>query len=127
MTSEKLLALLAAMSHPQRLRVIAELADGRVYVSELARRLDMSRPLLYLHLERLEKAGLVVGTLELGEDGTSLKYFELGLFNLHLNVDTIREAVQDDDATAVAGAKRGPQLTDRRNLADLDGLDSVDE
>ncbi|MEU2404524.1 ArsR/SmtB family transcription factor [Streptomyces rubiginosohelvolus] len=115
------------MSHPQRLRVIAELADGRVYVSELARRLDMSRPLLYLHLERLEKAGLVVGTLELGEDGTSLKYFELGLFNLHLNVDTIREAVQDDDATAVAGAKRGPQLTDRRNLADLDGLDSVDE
>jgi DNA-binding transcriptional ArsR family regulator len=77
MTSEKLLALLAAMSHPQRLRVIAELADGRVYVSELARRLDMSRPLLYLHLERLEKAGLVVGTLELSEDGTSLKYFEL--------------------------------------------------
>jgi hypothetical protein len=44
-----------------------------------------------------------------------------------LTVDTIREAVQGDDATAVASAKRGPQLTDRRNLADLDGLDSVDE
>ncbi|MFC8336528.1 ArsR/SmtB family transcription factor [Streptomyces rubiginosohelvolus] len=91
------MALLAAISHPQRLRVIAEFADGRVYVSELARRLGMSRPLLHLHLERLEKAGPVVGTLERGEDGISLKYFELSLFKLHLN------------------------------LADPDGLDSVDE
>jgi DNA-binding transcriptional ArsR family regulator len=47
-----------AIAHPLRLQIIAELAGGRVHVSELARRLGMSRPLLYMHLDRLEKAGL---------------------------------------------------------------------
>ncbi|HMH93097.1 MAG TPA: winged helix-turn-helix domain-containing protein, partial [Streptosporangiaceae bacterium] len=45
------------------MRVVAELTGGRVHVSELARRLGMSRPLLYMHLDRLEKAGLVTGQL----------------------------------------------------------------
>jgi len=45
-TEEQLLAVLTAVANPQRLRVIAALADGRVHVSELARRLGISRPLL---------------------------------------------------------------------------------
>ncbi len=53
LTSEQLVAMLTAIAHPLRLRIIAELADGRVHVSELARRLGMSRPLLYMHLDRL--------------------------------------------------------------------------
>ena len=32
-TSEQLLAMLTAIAHPLRLRIIAELADGRVHVS----------------------------------------------------------------------------------------------
>lgn len=96
MNSEELLALLSAVGHAQRLRVIAELADGRLYVSELARRLEMSRPLLYMHLDRLEKAGLVVGRLELSEDGKALKYFELTPFELKLNVDTVLGALRED-------------------------------
>ncbi|MFE9408406.1 ArsR/SmtB family transcription factor [Streptomyces sp. NPDC006704] len=96
MTSEELLAVLAAVGHAQRLRVIAELSEGRMYVSELARRLGMSRPLLYMHLERLEKAGLVLGSLELSEDGKALKYFELTPFDLRVNVATILAAVAED-------------------------------
>ncbi|TJZ50342.1 winged helix-turn-helix transcriptional regulator [Streptomyces piniterrae] len=96
MNSEELLALLSAVGHAQRLRVIAELADGRLYVSELARRLEMSRPLLYMHLDRLEKAGLVVGRLELSDDGKALKYFELAPFELKLNVATVLAALQED-------------------------------
>ncbi|MEU8028937.1 winged helix-turn-helix domain-containing protein [Streptomyces sp. NPDC049099] len=98
MTSEDLLAVLAAIGHRQRLRAVAELADGRLYVSELARRLEMSRPLLYMHLERLEKAGLVVGNLELSQEGKALKYFELASFDLHLNIDLIVRAVAEDTA-----------------------------
>ncbi|MEU6627703.1 winged helix-turn-helix domain-containing protein [Streptomyces parvus] len=109
MTSEELLAFLAAVGHAQRLRVIAELAEGRLYVSELARRLGMSRPLLYMHLERLEKAGLVVGNLELSEDGKALKYFELAPFELRLNVDTILTAVQEDRAAADTEAPNEPE------------------
>ncbi|MFI1157395.1 ArsR/SmtB family transcription factor [Streptomyces sioyaensis] len=100
MNSEELLALLSAVGHAQRLRVIGELADGRLYVSELARRLEMSRPLLYMHLDRLEKAGLVAGRLELSEDGKALKYFELTPFELKLNVDTVLAALQEDRAAA---------------------------
>ena len=69
------------MANPLRLRVVAELG-GRVHVSELARRLGISRPLLYMHLDRLEKAGLITGHLELSEDGKAMKYFELAPFEL---------------------------------------------
>ena len=43
---EELLTKLTAVANPLRLRVIAELSEGRVHVSELARRLGISRPLL---------------------------------------------------------------------------------
>jgi predicted transcriptional regulator len=95
--SESLLELLAAIGHAQRLRVLDALRDGRVHVSELARRLGMSRPLLYLHLERLEKAGLVTGRLELAEEGRAHKYFELAPFDLRLNIDTIAAALRADE------------------------------
>ena len=87
---------LAALGHPQRLRVIAELTNGRVHVSELARRLGLSRPLLYMHLERLEKAGLVAGQLELSHDGKAMKFFKLVPFELHLTADTIIAALAAD-------------------------------
>jgi DNA-binding transcriptional ArsR family regulator len=96
LTSEELLAVLTAVAHPLRLRVIAELAGGRVHVSELARRLGMSRPLLYMHLDRLEKAGLVTGTLELSEDGKAMKYFELVPFELRVSAETVLDALAAD-------------------------------
>lgn len=96
LTSEELLALLAAVGHAQRLRIIAELTGGRVHVSELARRLGLSRPLLYMHLERLEKAGLVVGHLELAADGKAMKYFELVPFELRITAETVVAALRED-------------------------------
>lgn len=116
MNSEELLGVLAAVGHGQRLRILAELADGRLYVSELARRLSMSRPLLYMHIDRLEKAGLVAGSLELSDDGKALKYFELAPFDLRLNIDTITGAVRADKATPEA-----------RDAVEADKADEVDK
>jgi predicted transcriptional regulator len=65
-----------------------------VHVSELARRLGISRPLLYMHLDRLEKAGIVTGHLELSEDGKAMKYFELAPFELRLTAEVITEALR---------------------------------
>ncbi|MFI0465306.1 MULTISPECIES: ArsR/SmtB family transcription factor [Saccharopolyspora] len=107
MDGEELLAFLGAVGHAQRLRIIAELADGRLYVSELARRLGMSRPLLYMHLERLEKADLVAGHLELSADGKALKYFELRPFELRLDVATIRAAVRESGDEAGSNDGKG--------------------
>jgi DNA-binding transcriptional ArsR family regulator len=89
--------MLTAIAHPLRMRIIAELAEGRVHVSELARRLGMSRPLLYMHLDRLEKAGLVTGQLELSEDGKAMKYFELVPFEVCVTADTVVRALAEDD------------------------------
>jgi DNA-binding transcriptional ArsR family regulator len=100
LTSEaELLAVLTAVANPLRLRVIAELAQGRVHVSELARRLGASRPLLYMHLDKLEKAGLVTGHLELSDDGKAMKYFELAPFELRLTAEMITAIVRGGDGT----------------------------
>ena len=99
LTGNELLARLTAMANPHRLRIIAELRRGRVHVSELARRLEMSRPLLYMHLDKLEKAGFVVGQLELSEDGKAMKYYELAPFELRLTADEIVAALE----TGLAG------------------------
>ena len=97
LTCEELVAMLTAIAHPLRLQIIAELAGGRVHVSELARRLGMSRPLLYMHLDRLEKAGLVAGQLELSEDGKAMKYFELVPFEVRVTAETVVRALAEDD------------------------------
>ena len=93
-TGDDLLRGLAALASPHRLRVVAVLAGGRNYVSQLARDLGMSRPLLHLHLQRLEAAGLVVGHLELSGDGKAMKFYEVAPFAFHLTPARIAAAVR---------------------------------
>ena len=95
--------VVAALDHPQRLKVIATLRHGRQYVSALARELRISRPLLYLHLERLEKAGLVTGSLELGDEGKAVKWYELVPFDIRLTPDVVADAA----AALAAGTSPG--------------------
>jgi DNA-binding transcriptional ArsR family regulator len=108
-SEEELLAVLTAIANPLRLRVIAELRGGRVHVSELARRLGISRPLLYMHLDRLEKAGLVTGHLELSEDGKAMKYYELAPFELRLTADIITSTITNGLNTAGADGRPGSE------------------
>jgi predicted transcriptional regulator len=90
---DQLLAMLAALANPHRLRIIAALATGgRNYVSQLARELGISRPLLHLHLQKLEGAGLVTSQMELSQDGKALNYFEVNRFNIDLTPAAIAEA-----------------------------------
>jgi DNA-binding transcriptional ArsR family regulator len=90
---DRLLAMLAALANPHRLRIIAALASGgRNYVSQLAREIGISRPLLHLHLKKLEDAGLVTSQLELSQDGKALNYFEVNSFDFELTPAAIAEA-----------------------------------
>lgn len=85
--------MLAALANPHRLRIIAALkAGGRNYISQLAREIGISRPLLHLHLQKLEEAGLVTGKLELSSDGKALNYFEVRNFDIELTPATIAAA-----------------------------------
>ena len=90
-----MLAMLSALSSPHRLRIIASLvAGGRNYVSQLAREIGISRPLLHLHLQKLESAGLVTSQLEVSDDGKALNYFEVNNFNIELTPEAIADAVK---------------------------------
>lgn len=89
---DQLLQAFAALGNPHRLRILAALVGGRQYVSQLAREIRMSRPLLHMHLQRLEAAGLVIGNLELSADGKAMKYFEPAPFDVHLTPGLIAEA-----------------------------------
>jgi DNA-binding transcriptional ArsR family regulator len=91
---DRLLAVLAALANPHRLRVIATLAGGRNYVSQLAREIGISRPLLHLHLQKLEDAGLVTSRLELSRDGKALNYFEVTEFAFQLTPAAIADAAK---------------------------------
>jgi predicted transcriptional regulator len=92
---DQLLAMLSALSNPHRLRIIALLeAGGRNYVSQLAREIGISRPLLHLHLQKLESAGLVTSQLEVSSDGKALNYFEVTRFNIELTPEAIAQAVK---------------------------------
>ena len=114
LTGDQLLRALSALANPQRLRILAALASGRDYVSRLAREIGMSRPLLHMHLRRLEAAGLVRGQLELSEDGKAMKYFEVTPFAISLSpaiiaaaVKTLREEAGEHESKAPRGAESG--------------------
>lgn len=111
-TGDQLVEMLAALANPLRLRIMARLADGRDYVSHLAREIGVSRPLLHMHLQRLEAAGLIIGSLELSDDGKAMKYYQLAEFDLHLTASALVEAAKTltraDPATGPA-AKEHPR------------------
>lgn len=91
-SGDELLLVLAALANPHRLRVLAALTGGRRYVSQLARELGIGRPLLHLHLRRLEEVGLVRGSLELSEDGKAMRFYEVVPFRLELTPASITTA-----------------------------------
>lgn len=93
-TGDELLKALAALANPHRLRIVAALVEGRNYVSRLAREIGMSRPLLHMHLQRLEAAGLIVGSLELSAGGKATRYFEVAPFVYELTPGSIAEAAR---------------------------------
>jgi DNA-binding transcriptional ArsR family regulator len=93
-TGDDLVLMLAALANPLRLRIVATLAGKPDYVSHLAREIGISRPLLHMHLQRLEAAGLIVGHLELSDDGKAMKFYTVADFDLHLNATALAEAAR---------------------------------
>jgi len=82
--------LFDALSHPMRIKVVGILSEKRKYVSELAKIMNMSRPLLYMHLKKLEEAAVITGSYEISETGKSMKYYEIKHFDIHLTPELLK-------------------------------------
>lgn len=84
-----------ALSNPIRVKIIGVLAlQGRQYISELARIVNISRPLLYLHLKKLEEARLVSSTMEISESGKATKYIMLERINIGVTQELLENLSQ---------------------------------
>jgi DNA-binding transcriptional ArsR family regulator len=103
-TGDQLLDVLAALANPHRLRILAALHGRTTHVSQLARDLGISRPLVHLHLARLEAAGLVSGHHEVSTDGKAMRMVEVTDFALTLDPATI---------AALAGSISNPPASGR--------------
>jgi len=87
-----LLEALSALANPHRLQIITALVNETNYVSQLAREIGISRPLLIMHLKKLEDAGLVRSRLELSGDGKAMRYYEVVDFDIRLTPALIAKA-----------------------------------
>jgi predicted transcriptional regulator len=86
---EKLVRLGDALSNPLRVKILKLLMEKEWYVYEMAKELSISRQLLYLHLKKLEKAGLIESDIRL-EDNRAKKYYWASEFNYVLDNETIK-------------------------------------
>ena len=93
-TGDELVRLFSALSNPHRLRIVATLARESVHVSQLARQVGLSRPLVHMHLQRLEAAGLVTGRLETSEDGKAMRFYEVAPFAIHVTPELLVSAAE---------------------------------
>ena len=89
LSNSGLLEALSALANPHRLQIITALVNETNYVSQLAREIGISRPLLIMHLKKLEDAGLVKSKLELSGDGKAMRYYEVLDFDIHLTPEFI--------------------------------------
>ena len=96
---EELASIMDGLGHPLRLRIIAILAmNGPLYLSDIAKRLGVSRALAKVHLVKLQKVGLVKSRVQLVEgEAKALRYYELVDFNLTINPRIIMDLVGGED------------------------------
>ncbi len=94
LTSDLLLNILEALANSHRLTILSLLTQRRIHVSQLARELNISRPLVFLHLKRLKRAGLIKGTMEISEDGKAMHFYELAPLSLQLSPEIIADILK---------------------------------
>jgi DNA-binding transcriptional ArsR family regulator len=104
---DALVRALSALANPHRLRIVAALSAGSTHVSQLARDLGISRPLVHMHLARLEAAGLVTGHHTVSEDGKAMRMVEVTDFAVRLDPATIASLAATITDPPAGGRSRG--------------------
>jgi ArsR family transcriptional regulator len=94
---KSLAEMLNALGNEHSLTILAILAKSECYVSELAKEVGISRPLLYLHLKKLENIGLVESEIRHFEEPPyTKKFYKAKNFELVLSLSKIKEIVRKE-------------------------------
>ena len=86
---------LDALGHPLRLKIIATLTNGEMYLNEIANTVGVSRALAKIHLKKLEKTGIVKSRIVTAQDeAKALRYYELLSFDIHVSPQILKREVE---------------------------------
>ena len=81
-------------------------ARERRHDAQLAREVEISRPLVHMHLKKLQDAGLVKGELELSDSGRAMRFLEVTPFALRLTPASLAEAAKTISPPDRAGKEK---------------------
>ncbi len=85
-----------ALGNSVRLRILKKLCEREWYVYELAKELGISRQLIYLHIRKLEKAGLVEGEIRFDpSDPRAKKFYRARKFRIVVDNETLRRIEEE--------------------------------
>ncbi len=90
MDLEKTVKIGTALSNPVRIKIIYLLNKKPMSIYELAKTLNLSRPVLYTHLKKLEEADLVESYLVL-DDARAKRMYRAKKFKFYIDNDKINE------------------------------------
>ena len=96
---DDLASVLNLLGNMTRLRVIVALQKGKMFIQELSRSLEISYPLLHLHLKNLEANGIVRSEYSIGTDKSRRyvkRYFELEDFKIEISPEAIAKFARNE-------------------------------
>ncbi len=95
----ELAKILSILSNPIRLRMIAMLSEKPMYISEIARQLNIPYPIAHLHLSALERAGFIKGEyiMYTGKRAYVKKYYRVIPFKITITPDKIRKLARGEE------------------------------
>ena len=86
---------LDALGHPLRLKIIATLTNGEMYLNEIANTVGVSRALAKTHLKKLEKTGIVKSRIVTAQgEAKALRYYELLSFDIRVSPQILKREVE---------------------------------
>jgi len=77
MKQEELDSVLQVIENPVRRRIIKRISQGPSYALQLSKELGLGQPLVAKHLSIMEKAGLLISTVESSPNGPERKRYSL--------------------------------------------------
>ncbi len=98
MDIEETAAKLSALGHPTRIRILMELTKGENYLSEIAKKVGISRALAKVHLKKLRESGLVESRiLTLEEEARALRFYKILDFSFNISNESLADEVKEDE------------------------------
>jgi DNA-binding transcriptional ArsR family regulator len=91
---EQLSTKLKALSHPTALKIVTLLAkeSNDMYLNQIAKSLGINRALAKIHLNKLERGGIVKSRVVLVEgEALALRYYKLEDFDIHVSPELLKK------------------------------------